>query len=59
MFQIGLAEALQADREREIAELIRQRRLLKPDTDGSQSDDSTVRRAEPRAPRARAQAAGR
>jgi hypothetical protein len=37
MFQLGLADIIQADREREIAELIRQRRLLKPDPDGTGS----------------------
>lgn len=56
MFQLGFAETIQADREREIAELVRQRRLLEPDVDGKDSDKHPDRRAEPRPQRARAQA---
>lgn len=57
MFQLGFAEIVQADREREIAELVRQRRLLEPDIDGQESDQADDRRAEPRPQRARTQAA--
>ncbi len=57
MFQLGFAETIQADREREIAELIRQRRLLEPDIDRPDSDESSDRHAEPRPQRARTQAA--
>jgi hypothetical protein len=59
MFQLGFAETIQADREREIAELVRQRRLLEPDVDGQDSDEAADRRAEPRPQRARTQAAPR
>ena len=58
MFQLSLVEAIQADREREIAELIRQRRLLKPEPEGPDPDESTERTTEARAPRVRAQAPG-
>lgn len=57
MFQLGFADAIQADREREIAELVRQRRLLEPDIDGPESDEKQDRHAEPRPQRARTQAA--
>ena len=57
MFQLGFAETIQADREREIAELVRQRRLLEPDVDGPQSDDSNDQRSEPHPQRARTHAA--
>jgi hypothetical protein len=59
MFQLGFADALQADREREIAELIRQRRLLDPDVDGQETDEEADRRAEPRPQRARSQGRSR
>jgi hypothetical protein len=57
MFQLGFAETIQADREREIAELVRQRRLLEPDIDGPQSDDPKDHRGEPHPQRARTHAA--
>ena len=57
MFQFVLAEIIQAEREREIAELIRQRRLLKPDAGGQDPDEPTGRRAEARTRRVRAQTA--
>ena len=57
MFQLVFAETIQADREREIAELVRQRRLLEPDIDGPESEPADDRRAEPRPQRARTQAA--
>ena len=57
MFLLGFADTIQADREREIAELVRQRRLLKPDIDGPDSDEPNDRRAKPRPQRARTQAA--
>jgi hypothetical protein len=57
MFQLGFADAIQADREREIAELVRQRRLLEPDIDSPDPDEKHDRRAEPRPQRARTQAA--
>ncbi len=58
MFQLVLAEIIQADREREIAELIRQRRLLKPDAEGQDRDEPADRRADARSSQARTQAAG-
>jgi len=58
MFQLGFADAIQADREREIAELVRQRRLLEPDIDATDADKPTDKAGEPRPQRARAQAAG-
>jgi hypothetical protein len=57
MFQLGFADTIQADREREIAELVRRRRLLEPDIDRPDSDEKNDRRAEPRPQRARTQAA--
>jgi len=57
MFQLGLAEVIQADREREIAELVRQRRLLQPH-DGQHPDERSERAAEKPAPRVRSQVAG-
>ena len=57
MFQLVFAETIQADREREVAELVRQRRLLEPDVDGPESDETGDRHAEPRPQRARTQAA--
>lgn len=59
MFQLGFAAAIQADREREIAELIRQRRLLEPEFDGSDSDETEDEHAKPRPQRARARATAR
>ena len=58
MFQLGLCEVIQADREREIAELVRRRRLLQPHADGQHRDDSTERRTDKQAPRVRSQATG-
>jgi hypothetical protein len=56
MFQLGFADALQADREREIAELIRQRRLLEPDVDGREPAEAKKDgHAKPGPQRARAQ----
>ena len=49
MFQLGLAEIIQADREREIAELVRQRQLLGKDADGQHPDDAPERSTEARA----------
>lgn len=58
MFQLGFAEALVADREREIAERIRQRRLLEPDVDGGESTEAKKDgQAKPGPQRVRAQAA--
>ena len=57
MLQLGLAEAMQADREREIADIIRLRRLLEPDVDGEPSEEPRDRRGEPHPQRARAQPA--
>ncbi len=57
MFQLGFADAIQADREREIAELIRQRRLLEPDVDGRDPHETKDEQAKPRPQRARAQGA--
>jgi hypothetical protein len=56
MFQLGFAETVQADREREIAELVRQRRLLEPDVDGTDPDKTADRAGEPRPQRVRPQA---
>jgi hypothetical protein len=58
MFQLGLAYIIQADREREMAERIRQRRLLKPELDTPPADRPAVRHADERTPRARARATG-
>jgi hypothetical protein len=59
MFQLGLADAIQADREREIAELIRQRRLLKPEPEAPAKDQPVApRTSDARSPRVRARAAG-
>lgn len=57
MFQLGFAEAIQAEREREIAELVRQRQLLEPDIDGQEPDETTDLHAEPRPQRSRTRAA--
>jgi hypothetical protein len=57
MFQLGFADTIQADREREIAELVRQRRLLEPDIDSPDPDETKDRQAEPGPQRARTQAA--
>ena len=57
MLQLGLVEAMQADREREIADMIRVRRLLEPDVGGETQDEAADRRNQPRPQRARAQAA--
>lgn len=59
MFQVGLAEIIQADREREIAELVRQRRLLEPEVDVLDRDPSVARRPEPQRHRAPVRATGR
>ena len=58
MFQLGLAEILQADREREINELVRQRRLLHPEREAQDQDPTIDRRSETRETRVRAEAAG-
>jgi len=58
MFQLRLAEVIQADREREIAELIRQRRLLKPEPEAPAANATDAGASDARAPRARARAAG-
>ena len=52
MFQLGYAEAIQADREREIAELIRQRRLLDQEGDQQDVDPNRDQRSDAVAPRA-------
>jgi len=56
MLQLLFAEAIQADREREIAELVRQRRLLEPAIDDPDPDGTPDKRAKPRPQRVRAQA---
>ena len=58
MFQLGFADAIQAEREREIAELVRQRRLLEADVDGQDPPEGKDDQAKPRPQRIRAQAAG-
>jgi hypothetical protein len=57
MFQLGFAYAIQADREREIADLVRQRRLLEPDVDGEDPRELEDEHAKPRPQRIRTQAA--
>ncbi|HEX7949991.1 MAG TPA: hypothetical protein VF494_06560 [Candidatus Limnocylindrales bacterium] len=56
MFQLGFAETIQAEREREIAEMVRQRRLLEPDVDGRDPDQAAAKPAKPQPQRVRAQA---
>ena len=56
MFQLGFAQVIQADREREIAELVRQRRLLQPHAEG-ESPAETQQRGDKQAPRVRTQTA--
>jgi hypothetical protein len=62
MFQVVLAYVMQADREREIADLNRQRRLLKPET--PEPEEPAVRlpatrtSADPCAPRVGARVPG-
>jgi hypothetical protein len=59
MFQLGLADSIQADREREIAELIRVRRLLKREPDAPAKDQpGAPRTSDARAARVRARVAG-
>ena len=58
MFQLALAEIIQADREREIAELVRERQLLKPEPDPQFPVEPAERCAETRVPPVRARAAG-
>jgi hypothetical protein len=58
MFQLALAEIIQADREREIAELVRQRRLLEPEYEARDPEITGDRTAEAHGPNARVQAAG-
>jgi len=58
MFQLCLAELIQAEREREIAELIRQRRLLKPEPDVPATNGAQERSSDPAPARARAQTTG-
>jgi hypothetical protein len=57
MFQLGFAEVVQADREREIAELVRQRRLLQPHVD-VQSPAESQQRVEKQPQRVRTRATG-
>ena len=58
MFHLGFGEVMQAEREREIAELVRQRRLLQPHEDGRGPADVREPASEKQAPRVRAQTAG-
>jgi hypothetical protein len=44
MFQLGLAYVIQAEREREIAERVRQQRLLRQEPDAPATRDASVRR---------------
>ncbi len=44
MFQLGLAYVIQADREREVAERVRQRRLLRHEPDAPATRVAAVRR---------------
>jgi hypothetical protein len=54
MFLLGFADSIQADREREIAELIRSRRLLKPESEATTKDQPAAdQRAAPRTSDAR------
>ena len=59
MFQLAFAETIRAEREREIAELVRQRRLLEPDIDGPVPDDTEKRQGEPHPQRTGAAVPGR
>jgi hypothetical protein len=43
MFQLGLAYVIQAEREREIAEKVRQRRLLRREPDAPVTREAAVR----------------
>jgi hypothetical protein len=56
MFHFGLADVVQAEREREIAELVRVRRLLKPEPEAT--DTPNARTSEARTKPVRARAAG-
>ena len=59
MFQQALAEIIQADREREIRERIRQRRLLTPEPESQDPAPAPVRTsADPRTPQAGARVVG-
>ena len=59
MFHESLAKSIQADREREIAELVRQRRLLKREPEGDPDGTPTASRmVDPRTARVRARTAG-
>jgi hypothetical protein len=42
MFQLGLAYVIQAEREREIAERVRQQRLLRHEPDASATREAAV-----------------
>lgn len=44
MFQLGLIETIQAEREREIERAIRRRRLLKPQDEATEPFDGVTRR---------------
>ncbi len=57
MFQLGLAYAIQADREREIQEMVRQRRLLEPQPEVRATPEPATRSGSAaRRPRVRARA---
>jgi hypothetical protein len=59
MFHEGLAKIIQAEREREIAELVRQRRLLKREPECDPDGTATASRiVDPRTARVGARAAG-
>ena len=45
MFQLGLIETIQAEREREIERAIRRRRLLKPLDEAAEPFDAATRKA--------------
>lgn len=47
MFQMGLIDAMQAEREREIESAIRRRRLLQPREDASESVPAPIRGSAP------------
>jgi hypothetical protein len=58
MLQLGFVEAILADREREIAELIRQRRLLKPEPEAESAKATEAPATDPHRARARVRAIG-
>jgi hypothetical protein len=59
MLQLGFVEAVMADREREIAELIRQRRLLKPEPEAESAKATETPARVPHRARAGVRAIGR